>query len=192
MPPLAFPVAMACQFVFPPIIVMVVFPFKPFQLINNLIYPPNPLFPDWTPLEQQSRAVLKSKLLTNQILFSGADEPTIGVITSCFPLTWVEVSYVLSRWGIVWTMRPSGLKTTYSPSHPLMDELIFTPELSDYMLSYLPIECRFALILKGTWELHKTFPSHSAAAFLFKKPLWPLLIWKLRHVFCVRIISPSR
>lgn len=127
MPPLVFPVAMACQFVFPPIIVMVVFPFKPFQLINNLIYPPNPLFPDWTPLEQQSRAVLKSKLLTNQILFGGADEPTIGVITSCFPLTWVEV---LSSWGIVWTM-----KTTNSPSHPwlLANRMSICPHLKGHL-----------------------------------------------------------
>lgn len=39
MPPLAFPVGMACQFVFPPNSVMVVFPFKWFQLINNWIYP---------------------------------------------------------------------------------------------------------------------------------------------------------
>lgn len=45
MPPLAFPVGMARQFVFPPNSVMVVFPFKWFQLINNSIYPPKSSLP---------------------------------------------------------------------------------------------------------------------------------------------------
>ncbi len=44
-PPLAFPVGMARQFVFPPNSVMVVFPFKWFQPINNSIYPPKSSLP---------------------------------------------------------------------------------------------------------------------------------------------------
>lgn len=45
MPPLAFPVGMARQFVFPPNSVTVVFPFKWLRLINNYIYPPKSSLP---------------------------------------------------------------------------------------------------------------------------------------------------
>lgn len=44
-PPLAFPGGMARQFLFPPNSVMVVFPFKWLQLINNSIYPPKSSLP---------------------------------------------------------------------------------------------------------------------------------------------------
>lgn len=70
-----------------------------------------------------------------------------------------------------------------------MDELIFAPDLKVNMLSYTCLRTSIWPHLGGTWELHMTFLSHSATAFLFKKPLRPLLVWKLRRVCCIGYLS---
>lgn len=70
-----------------------------------------------------------------------------------------------------------------------MDELIFAPDLKVNMFSYTCMRMSIWPHLRGTWELHMTFLSHYATTSLFKKPLRPLLVWKLRHVCCISYLS---
>lgn len=89
----AFPAGTACQFRFPANPLMLLFPFKWFQLVNNLISPGKSSFPRPNTLITTTRA----HSLKRTADLSHSFQPSVAGIISCFPLPWDHVHAVDAR-----------------------------------------------------------------------------------------------